>query len=156
MKSLTVDELRDVVEKHSKWLKSQDGGQRANLQGADLQGADLQRAIAAGLAIAQTRIIPASGSFEGWKSCVDNVLVKVLIPAEAKRSHAFGRKCRAEFVDVMEIVGDVTKAISRHDSSVTYRVGERVTCNEWCDDFTQECAGGIHFFITKEEASDYQ
>jgi hypothetical protein len=42
-------ELKNVLEKHRKWVLSENGGQRANLQranlqGADLQGADLQRA----------------------------------------------------------------------------------------------------------------
>ena len=26
-----------------------------------------------------------------------------------------------------------------------YRVGQRVTCDKWCEDRWEECAGGIHF-----------
>jgi len=90
----------------------------------------------------------------GWKKCRDNTIVKVAIPAAAKRSHAFGRKCRAEFVDVLEVIG-ADRAISKHDNETTYAAGERVTCDEWCEDWRQECAGGIHFFITREEAEAY-
>lgn len=46
-------------------------------------------------------------------------------------------------------------ATSQHDQKTAYRVGEIVRCNHWCDDFTQECAGGIHFFITRIEAENY-
>ena len=68
----------------------------ANLRGADLCGADLRGAKNAELPIAMTRILP-DGDLIGWKKCRNGALVKLLIPAKAKRSHAFGRKCRAEF-----------------------------------------------------------
>ena len=126
----------------------------ANLRSANLSSADLRYAKGHSLAVAMTRIVPPEGEVTGWKQCQSGVLVKVKIPAEAKRSNAFGRKCRAEFVDVLEIVGgDV--GISKHDGKTQYKVGERVHCESWCDNFTQECAGGIHFFITREEAEAY-
>ena len=128
---------------------------RANLYGADLSGADLYRANLSGvknaeLAIAKTRIL-AEGALIGWKKCRDNVIVKLRIPEDAARSHAWGRKCRAEFADVLEVIG-AEVGISKHDGKTEYRVGERVTAPNWCDDWQQECAGGIHFYITREEA----
>jgi len=125
----------------------------ANLYCANLYGADLYCAKNADMAIAQTRILP-EGDLIGWKKCQDGVMVKVKVPADAKRSHAFGRKCRAEFVDVLEVIG-ADHGISRHDAKTKYVSGERVACDQWCDDFQQECAGGIHFFITKLEAENY-
>jgi hypothetical protein len=131
-----------------------------NLSGADLSGADLSEANLSGanlsgaknieLAIALTRILPC-GSIIGWKKCKCNVIVKLKIPEEARRSHAFGRKCRAEYADVLAVIGDEV-GISQHDGKTEYRAGQRVMAHEWRDDFTQECAGGIHFFITEEEA----
>jgi len=82
------------------------------------------------------------------------VIVKVQIPAEAKRSNATGRKCRAEFVDVLEVI-NAEVGISQHDNKTKYIAGTRVTCDTWCEDRWQECAGGIHFFITREEAEAY-
>lgn len=123
---------------------------RANLSGADLYGADLSGAENAELIIARTRILP-DGELIGWKKCRDDVIVKLRIPAAARRSHAFGRKCRAAFADVLEVVG-ADAGISVHDGKTEYRAGERVTCDEWCEDWQQECAGGIHFYITQEEA----
>jgi hypothetical protein len=92
---------------------------------------------------------------------MDNVLVKLRVPQDAPRSHAFGRKCRAAFVDVLEVFNGNTSfpkdvGISRYDETTEYRVGDRVTADYWEPDWTQECAGGIHFFITKEEALAYK
>ncbi|WP_425639978.1 pentapeptide repeat-containing protein [Agrobacterium radiobacter] len=125
----------------------------ADLRSADLYGADLKDAKNADLVIAQTRILP-SGSLIGWKKCKDDVIVKLRIPEEARRSHAFGRKCRAEFADVLEIIG-AEQAVSSHDGVTVYRAGERVTPDKFDENWQEECAPGIHFFITKEEAENY-
>jgi len=125
----------------------------ANLYGADLSGANLYGANLAGLAIARTRILP-EGSLIGWKKCRNGVLVKLRVPEEAKRSHAFGRKCRAEFVDVLEVIGaDV--GVSTHDGETEYRAGQRVVPDRFSEDWQRECDSGIHFFITREEAENY-
>ena len=146
----------------------------ANLSGADLRGADLRGAYLRdadlsgarlsgaylrgakdipAFANAQTVIVP-EGQIVGWKKCRDNVIVKLIIPAEARRSNATGRKCRAEYADVAEVIG-AEAGISRHDGMTEYRVGQRVTCDKWCEDRWEECAGGIHFFITRDEAEAY-
>jgi hypothetical protein len=132
----------------------------ANLKGAELYGANLYGAELYGaeslskLTKAQLSIVPQSGAFDGWKKCTDGVLVLVRIPAEAYRSNATGRKCRAEFVEVLEVIG-AEVGISQHDGKTAYRKGETVRCDKWCEDRWQECAGGIHFFITREEAEAY-
>jgi Family of unknown function (DUF5758)/Pentapeptide repeats (8 copies) len=126
---------------------------RANLAGAYLARAYLADAKDAGHVIAQTRILP-EGDLIGWKKCCDNVIIKLRIPADAKRSHAFGRKCRAEFVDVLEVIGAV-EGVSKHDNSIKYIAGARVTPDSFNDDWQEECAAGIHFFITREEAEAY-
>ena len=113
-------------------------------------GADLAQAKGAELAISMTRIIP-EGQIIGWKKLANGTIAKLTIPADAKRSHAFGRKCRAEFVDVIEGEG-----VSIHDRKTKYAPGLRVVCGQFDDDWTRECAGGIHFFITRLEAEAYQ
>ena len=130
----------------------------ANLYGADLSranlyGADLREANGADYAIAKTRILP-DGDIIGWKKCKNGVLVKLLIPADAKRSHAFGRKCRAEFADVIEVIGSDV-GISMHDEKTEYRAGERVNPDSFDDNWQEECSNGIHFFISKIEAENY-
>lgn len=131
----------------------------ANLSRADLSRADLREANLSGakeipaLAAAQTLIVPA-GNIIGWKKCRRDVIVRLSVPTEARRSNATGRKCRAEFVDVIEVIG-AEVGVSTHDGKTEYRVGQRVTCDAWCEDRWQECAGGVHFFLTEEEASAY-
>jgi hypothetical protein len=134
---------------------------RANLRGADLGGADLRGANLVGaylvgakdvpaLAVAQTRIVP-DGELLVWKKLAGGHLCRLRIPADARRSNATGRKCRAEFAVVLEGEG-----VSRHDVGFVYRVGETVRPREPFDENRwDECASGIHFFLTREEAEDY-
>src|SRR3990167_8727254 len=128
---------------------------RANLSGADLiradlSGANLSGAKDADYAIARTRILP-DGDLIVWKKCTDGVIVKLKIPETAKRSHAFGRKCRAEFADVLEVIG-AEFGIGNHDGKTEYRVGQRVTPDKWDENWQEECSHGIHFYITRAEA----
>ena len=130
----------------------------ANLSSANLRSANLRSAKNSELAIAMTRILP-EGDLIGWKKGADGAIVKLLVPTEAKRSSAFGRKCRAEFVRVLEIFRDGKpsdqETFGHYDNATKYNVGKETRCDKWCDDFTQECAGGIHFFITRLEAETY-
>jgi hypothetical protein len=125
----------------------------ANLADANLADANLARAKDADFAIAQTRILP-EGDLIGWKKCKGNVIVKLRIPADAKRSHAFGRKCRAEFADVLEVIG-AEVGIAQQDNKTEYRAGQRVTPDRFDENWQNECAPGIHFFITRLEAENY-
>ena len=130
----------------------------ANLRDANLQGANLRDAKNADLAIAMTRILP-EGDLIGWKKCDHEVIVKLRIPADAKRSHAFGRKCRAEFVDVLEVVGakvGITDRTDQGGAKAEYRAGQRTVADSWDDDFSSECSHGLHFFITRLEAEMYR
>jgi hypothetical protein len=131
----------------------------ANLTGAYLAGASLAGAYLAGaknaeLVIARTRILP-EGDIIGWKKCKANVIVKLRIPAEAKRSHAFGRKCRAEYADVLEVFGADEGVTNNHGPETVYRPGTRVLPDSFCENWQNECSNGIHFFITREEAEAY-
>jgi hypothetical protein len=125
----------------------------ADLRG-DLRGANLSGAKNADAAIAKTRILP-EGAIVGWKKAQGHI-VKLLIPAEAKRSHAFGRKCRAEFADVLEIDGAEVVYTNHHGPKTEYRVGQRVTPDKWDENWQEECSNGIHFFITRIEAEEWE
>jgi hypothetical protein len=126
----------------------------ANLGGADLRGADLGGAKNAALVQAQTSIVPEQGSFEGWKQCRDGVLVHLRIPADARRSSATGRKCRAEYVEVVGVVG-ASEGISLYDANTVYRPGEQVRCDQWNEDRWEECGGGVHFYLTRIKAEHH-
>jgi len=127
---------------------------RAYLNGANLSGAYLKEAKGAELVIAQTRILP-EGDLIGWKKCSGGVIVKLRIPSDAKRSHAFGRKCRAEFADVIEVIG-ADFGISSHDGETRYEAGKRVIPDSFDENWQDECSNGVHFFISRVEAENYQ
>ena len=174
MKTYTKEELKVILDNHKKWLLWATDGVRAdlsganlsgaNLSGADLSGAYLSRANLSGadlsganlsdLTKAQLSILPDEGDIIGWKKCKKNVIVKLLIKGGVKRSNATGRKCRAERATVLEVFGAAV-GISSHDGTTEYVVGKEVVCDKWGEDRFVECAGGIHFFITRIEAENY-
>ena len=126
----------------------------ADLSGANLHGADLSGAKNAELAFAVTVIVP-EGELIGWKKCRNNVLVKLEIPADSRRSNASGRKCRCEFANVLEVIG-ADEGVSLYEKKITYRTGETVHCDQWDENRWNECSGGVHFFITREEAEAWE
>ena len=147
----------------------------ADLRGACLLGADLRYAHLYGaklseLTVAQTSILPDEGDIIGWKKAyVDDaiddatpVIVKLLIPADAQRSNATGRKCRASKARVLDLqdkqgnsLPPDTTAYSRYDTDFTYKKGETVHVEDFDTNRWDECAPGIHFFITRIEAVEY-
>jgi hypothetical protein len=128
----------------------------ADLRGVDLRGVDLRGAIGADLVIARTRILPDEGDVVGWKKARDGLIVKILIKSGVKRSHGSGRKCRAAAAVVLDIYdgeGTAKIATSSWDANFVYAVGETVWPSEPFDeDMWNECASGIHFYITRAEA----
>ena len=155
----------------------------ANLMGADLMGADLMGADLRETDLGEVKNIPFipmacpdSGSFIGWKKCVSHrknnepLIVKLLIPEDAKRSSATGRKCRCDKAVVLEIQ-NLDGSKSEFDTAFSlwhttpdflykldfaYKLGETVVpANGFCEDRFRECAEGIHFFINRQEAVEY-
>lgn len=135
---------------------------KADLSGINIFGANLHNVILHGvkgltkdsLWYAQTRILP-EGDIIGYKKCRDNIIVKLLIPQDAKRSHGFDRQCKSEFAKVLEIYGS-DEAISIDDNSFVYRVGKTVRPKKpFVDDWLNGTSSGIYFFITRVEAEYY-
>ena len=126
----------------------------AILWGADLRWAYLQGAINIPNYVSVTTSITPEGQFIGWKKCRDEIIVKLMVGKNAKRSNSTGRKCRAEYVKVLEVIGGEV-GVSLHDGKTEYRVGRIVRCDKWEDDRWVECGGGIHFYLTREEAEEH-
>jgi hypothetical protein len=116
----------------------------ADLQSADLRSADLDF----------YQICPEEGGFHAFKKTTLGVC-KIYIPADAKRINAIGsRKCRASKIKV--ISGDGCGGQSpTHTKKIIYEKGATYECEDFCDDARSECAPGIHFFITKQEAENW-
>ena len=132
--------------------------QDAYLSSANLQDADLSSAKNISDRLnAETSIVPETGGFQGWKKCQNNVIVRLRIPASAKRSSATGRKCRAERALVLEVIGaEIGESQYKYAPKVIYKKGKVVACNAWNPDRWAECGGGIHFFLTRYEAENYK
>ena len=141
----------------------------ADLRYADLRGANLRDANHVQLSIAKTSILPDEGDIIGWKKAwtdgtmlPKSVIVKLLIPADAQRSNATGRKCRASTARVLDLqdkqgnsLPSDTTAYSGHDTDFTYKKGETIHVEDFDTNRWKECAPGIHFFITRIEAAEY-
>ena len=220
--AITVDKakLAEILEKHRKWLRNEEGGERAvlrraglrgaDLSGADLSGADLRGAVlsgaglrgadlsgadlsgaglrsadlsgadlsgadlsGAGLSGAVLKDVrhnertaffalacPEEGAFIGYKKA-HGYIVKLLILDDAKRSSATTRKCRCSKAEVISITNadgsdaGRTAISSDHDPAFMYAVGAKVEVEDFDEDRWNECAPGIHFFITRDEAVMY-
>ena len=176
-------QINDILEKHKHWLKEDCDGwenMRANLRGAnlyeanlrgadlreanlyeaDLREADLRGADLRGADLLFPQACPSEGSFVAWKKCKNEIIAKLLIPETAKRCSATGRKCRASEAIVLALYGiggiEVELAYSVWDHNFEYRPGITVKPEQPFDeDRWNECASGIHFFITREEAEQY-
>lgn len=117
------------------------------------------------LDLAYPTIVPTHGAFVGWKKCitndVDEVIVKLLIPEDAKRCGGIIRQCRADkaiVLDIQDIDGNSlpdTIAYSIYDFTFEYKIGETVTADNYTPDPHEACVSGIHFFITRHEAVNY-
>ena len=142
----------------------------ANLRGAYLRGANLREANLRGANLSGAKYnentaflalqCPEAGSFVGYKICQDSKIVKLLITEDSKRSSATTRKCRASKVKVLEITNienteKYETAISKHDAGFIYEVGKTIEIENFDEDRWNECSPGIHFFITRDEAVQY-
>ena len=124
----------------------------ANLQEADLQEADLQKIYAI------STILP-EGNLIVWKKLKYNVIAKLQIPEKAKRVNAIGsRKCRFEYAKILAIYDGkkkVNSGIGIYDNSYIYRIGKIIKPDKFDPSPLIECSNGIHAFITRQEAEDY-
>ncbi len=134
----------------------------ANLRGANLHDADLRDANLHGAVLPNYQIIPEEGAFVGWKKVAGNVILKLKILPDAKRTSSLvGRKCRASKVlvlDAFRITGAKLKEkkfVSGWNPDFTYEIGKTAEVFDFNRDIRIECASGIHFFVTRKEAEEW-
>lgn len=119
---------------------------------------------------------PSEGAFIGWKKVrvwianetvglpIGNYLIKLQIPARAKRSSATSNKCRCSEAKVLGIYDEKgeKKIHATHVYNdnfgvvgVDYVVGKTVYPDIFDENRWNECSHGIHFFINKSDAINY-
>ena len=132
----------------------------ANLSGANLRSADLLNVRYDECTGFFALVCPEEGSFIGYKKANGHI-VKLRITEDALRSSATSRKCRCSKAEVLSITtldgedDGLTSIPSNYDSNFIYRVGTTVEVEDFETDRWDECAAGIHFFITRQEAVQY-
>jgi hypothetical protein len=143
---------------------------RADLSGADLSGAylryaDLRYADLSGADLNECTCgveiyCPEEGSFVGYKKASKKIIV-LEITADAKRSSATTKKCRCDKAKVIRIeeldgtVSDTISICSDYNSDFVYTVGQEISEPNFDKNRWNECSSGIHFFINKEIARQY-
>ena len=132
----------------------------ANLRGADLFGASMDQMIWDIHTVFYPLQCPDSGSYIGYKKA-SGLVVELEIPADARRSSATSRKCRASKAKVLSIT-DINgnpaggQVKSNYDPNFVYAIGETVEVTDFDDNRWNECSTGIHHFITRAEAVIYE
>ena len=132
----------------------------ANLFGADLSGASMDQMMWNIYTVFYPLQCPDSGSYIGYKKA-SGLVVELEIPADARRSSATSRKCRASKAKVLSIT-DINgnpaggQVKSNYDPNFVYAIGETVEVTDFDDNRWNECSTGIHHFITRAEAVIYE
>jgi uncharacterized protein YjbI with pentapeptide repeats len=127
----------------------------ANLAGANLEGAELSEAT-----LPDFQICPEDKMFIGWKKVAGDVILKLEILGQSTSS-LVGRKCRASKVmptEAYNMNGEPvaeTEFTSIYNENFKYVIGKVSEATNYDDDIRIECASGIHFFITREEAEKF-
>ena len=131
---------------------------RADMSGADMRGADMRwvQHIEFAQNLFYPLTCPEKGEYTAFKKA-DEKIIELRIPADAKRLSATGRKCRASkavVVSITELDGTPAgdEVCSDYDKNFVYRVGETVEVQNFDENRWNECAPGIHHYITREEA----
>jgi len=133
---------------------------RADLRGANLEGANLGRADLRGANLGGAKLphfqIPQHGELRVYKK-VNGKIIHLLIPAWAKRTASLiGRKCRASAAIVLAIQGNEPQSSAGSGyGSILYEIGKTVYPDSYDPDIRVECSHGIHFFLTREEAEEW-
>ena len=136
-----------------------------NICGADLFAAVLEDANLEGIISDENTkwfrlYCPEEGAFLAYKKCMYGRLVQLLVPADARRTSATMNCCRCDKAKVLTIKSfdykeSYDEAWSMVDEDFVYRVGEWVEAKNFNPDRWYDSTGGIHFWMTREEAFAY-
>lgn len=115
---MNTEELKEILEKHRKWINSEDGGERANLSGADLgfdccfarvKGQPIYQVCGVGL-FRRTLTLHAKGLRNDWvwsAGCFSGNEKDLREAVEEK----YGKDC-----DYMDAIEFLVKTAKRHSA----------------------------------------
>lgn len=139
----------------------------SDISGADIFCAVLEGANLEGLKTSESTkwyrmVPPEEGPFIAWKCCTELRVVQLLVPADARRVSATALTCRCDKAKVLSIksIDETVKydwAQSTVDPDFYYEVGKWVEpANGFEPDRWKDSSRGIHFFMERQQAVDYQ
>lgn len=136
-----------------------------DISGADLFAAVLEKAVLTDIISSEDTKwfrmhCPETGPILGYKKCVNDRLVQLLIPADAKRTSATMPSCRCNKAKVLTIKSfddteEFDEAWSLVDENFVYRKGQWVEVKNFNEDRWFDSTTGIHFWLTKADAIGY-
>lgn len=132
----------------------------ANLYGAVLEYADLEGIVSDEMTQWFRLRCPEKGPFLAYKKCVNDRMVQLLVPADAKRTSATLPSCRCSKAKVLTIKSfdfkeNFEEAWSLVDENFVYKKGEWVEVKDFNEDRWMDSTTGIHFWMSREEAEAY-
>ncbi len=137
----------------------------ADIRGADMTSSALYKADLSGLITDENTInfhmkCPEKGAFIGWKVCFGRKVVMLLVPEDAQRVQGTRREIRVDKAKVLTIKSvdlkeSYTEAHAYVDENFIYKKGEMVYAVGFDPDRFTDSAGGIHIWLSREEAVAY-
>ena len=141
----------------------------ACLYGANLFGADLTGAILIDSELEYANLndtildekeqcrngIVLTEPMIGYKKSDEGKIITLEIPVGAKIFSINNKKRRTNKAKVIDMQGE-TELSSIHDIDFKYHVGDEINIIDFDDNYNVECGEGIHFFLTGDEAENYE
>lgn len=91
----------------------------------------------------------------GYKKTKEGVVITAEIPAGAIVFSINGKKCRTNRAKIIDMRGRAVLH-SSFDFDFRYELGQEIEILDFDPCYSHECAPGFHFFMSEEEAKEYQ
>jgi hypothetical protein len=171
MRTFTADELKDILERHSKWLLDEKGGERANLSYSDLRYSDLRGSDLRGSDLSYSNLSYSDLSYSnlsdsnlrgsdlrGAKGISPERTTPLLILAEQVGKIRAFKLVNAEYQSPIQNhnkltynVGDTLTAKANTDPLVQCAEGISLCTLDWC---LQSWRDGYHVMVCEFSAKD--
>ena len=131
----------------------------ANLTDANLTDADLERANLTDTILDEKeqcrKGIVLTEPMIGYKKSDEDKIITLEIPIGAKVFSINNKKRRSNKAKVIDMQGE-TELSSWYDTDFKYHVGDEIEIEDFDERYNVDCGAGIHFFLTGEEAENYE
>ena len=121
---ITREKLKEILASHGKWLRCENGGERADLSGADLSGADLNGADLSGADLSGAYL--SGANLNGANLCEADLSGADLSGADLGGAYLSGADLGKTYYQIVRI--------GRRNATTTYCVeDDNVVCGCWND-----------------------